>query len=94
MAEPCPPKADIKVRLAPRSSRNQVLGREGDVYKAKVTAAPVKGMANEALVTLLAKRLGVPKKNIEIVSGKSSRLKTVRIRGLHREEIAALLGTA
>jgi uncharacterized protein (TIGR00251 family) len=88
---PCQPKTDIKVRLAPRSSRDQFLGREGDVYKVKVTAAPVKGMANRALVALLAKRLGVPKKNIEVVSGKSSRLKTVRIRGLHQQEIASIL---
>ena len=81
----------IRIRLTPRSSRNQVLGREGGVYRVKVTSPPVNGKANKALVDLLAKRLGVPKGNIEIVSGKSSREKSVRIHGLSLEAVALLL---
>jgi uncharacterized protein (TIGR00251 family) len=77
----------IRIKLLPKSSRNQVVGREGDHFKVKVTAPPVEGKANKALIDLLAKKLGVPKSHIEIISGKSSRLKSIRIDGLSIEEI-------
>ena len=82
---------DIKIKLAPRSSRNEILGREGDGYKVKVTSPPVEGMANKALVALLAEKLGVPKRDIEITAGKTSRMKTVRIHGLSEPEITRAL---
>jgi uncharacterized protein (TIGR00251 family) len=84
-------KTDIKIRVLPRSSRNQIVGRDGDVFKVKGTSPPVDGMANQALIELLAKRLGVPKRRIEIISGKSSRLKSVRIHGLSLEDINSIL---
>ncbi len=77
----------IRVKLLPKSSRNQVVGREGDHFKVKVTAPPVEGRANKALIELLAKKLGVSKSHIEIISGKSSRLKSIRIDGLSQEGI-------
>ena len=80
-------KSDIKVKLLPRSSMNKILGREGDHFKVKVTAPPVEGKANEALITLLSKKLGIPKGRIEIVSGKSSRMKSIRVEGLSIDEI-------
>ena len=80
-------KTLIRIKLLPKSSRNQVVGREGDHFKVKVTAPPVEGRANKALIDLLAKKLGVPKSHFEIISGKSSRLKSVRIDGLSKEEI-------
>jgi len=84
-------KNDIKIKVSPRSSTNRIIGREGDVFKVKVTSPPVEGMANKALVELLAKRLGLPKGNIEIIAGKRSRLKSVRIHGLSLEDITSLL---
>jgi uncharacterized protein len=87
-----PPAAtDIQVRLVPRSSRTELLGREGETYRIKVTAPPVDGKANAALVEFLAKKLGVGKGKIQIVSGALSRLKRVRIAGLSPEEIAGRL---
>jgi uncharacterized protein (TIGR00251 family) len=70
---------------------NKILGREGDHFKAKVTAPPVEGKANEALITLLSKKLGIPKGRIEIVSGKNSRMKLIRVEGLSIDEITAHL---
>ncbi len=84
-------KTDIKVKLIPRSSRNQILGRDNDLLKVKVTSPPVDGLANEALIELLAKRLRVPKGGVEIISGKSSKLKCVRIYGLSSEDVMRLL---
>ena len=82
---------DIKVRLTPRASRTEILGREGDAYKVKVTSPPVQGMANKTLLALLAEKLGVPKRDIEIAAGKTSRIKTVRIYGLTEAEITRAL---
>jgi hypothetical protein len=81
----------IKVKVLPRSSRTEIAGRENDVYKVKLTDPPVEGRANKALIAFLAEKLGVPKRDIEIVSGKTGRLKTIRIRGLTAVEIAQAL---
>jgi len=81
----------IKVKVLPRSSRTEIAGRGNDVYRVKITDPPVEGRANQALIALLAEKLEVPKRDIEIVSGKSGRLKTIRIRGLTADEIAQAL---
>jgi uncharacterized protein (TIGR00251 family) len=82
---------ELKIKLIPRSSRNEILGREGDGYKVKVTSPPVEGMANKALIVLLAEKLGVPKRDIEITAGNTSRMKTVRIYGMTQEDIVRAL---
>jgi len=84
-------ETDIKIKLLPRSSKNQIIGKEGDTFKVKVTSPPVDGKANRALIELLAKRLGLPKSGIKIISGKRSKLKTVRIYGLSLKEIDLFL---
>ena len=84
-------KADIKVKLLPRSSRNEIAGRENDVLKVKVTAPPVEGKANKALEQLLAKRLSLPRRNVKIISGERSRVKSIRIHGLSLEYVNRLL---
>lgn len=82
----------IKVKVLPRSSRTEIAGSENDVYRVKLTDPPVEGRANKALIALLAAKLGVAKRDIEIVSGERGRLKTVRICGLTAGEIAQALG--
>jgi uncharacterized protein (TIGR00251 family) len=81
----------IQIKLIPRSSKNEILDKQGTIYRVKVTAPPVEGLANDALIELLAKRLKVPKRDLEIQSGRRSRLKSVRVRGLSSNEIARLL---
>jgi uncharacterized protein len=81
----------IKVKVIPRSSRTEILGKENDIYRMKLTDPPVEGRANKAVIELLAEKLGVPRREIEIVSGKTGRLKTIRIRGLTAAEIAQAL---
>jgi uncharacterized protein (TIGR00251 family) len=76
----------ISVRVIPRSSRNSLEWEQG-VLKARLTAPPEDGAANEALVALLAERLGIPKCSISIVRGASGRQKTVNIHGMTLEEV-------
>ncbi len=84
-------RAIIRIKVLPRSSSNQIMGREEGVFKVKLTAPPVEGKANKALKEFLAKRLGLPKRDVKIVSGERSRLKSVLIHGLSPREIDALL---
>jgi uncharacterized protein (TIGR00251 family) len=80
-------ETDIRVKLIPRSSKNQIVGREGELIKIKVTAPPVGGQANKALIELLAKKLNKPKSHIRITAGESSRLKTVNIKDCSLKDI-------
>jgi len=86
-----PSKAVIHIRLTPRSSRNEVLGLRDGVFRIKLTAPPVDGKANQALIAFLSKALHVPKGNVMLVSGETSRDKIVRIHGLTGEEVERVL---
>ena len=81
----------LSVRVQPKASKDRILGEHAGALKVSVTAAPEKGKANAAVISLLSEKLGVPKSSIEIVRGETSRLKTVRIRGVAKETVSALL---
>ncbi|MFC1490979.1 DUF167 domain-containing protein [Nitrospinota bacterium] len=70
----------FEVTVQPRASRAAIEGERGGALKIRLTAPPVDGSANRQCVELLAKALRVPKSAVEIVSGKSSKRKRVRIR--------------
>lgn len=80
----------LTVRVIPRSSRNAITWEQG-VLKARLTAPPVDGAANDALIVLLAQRLGLPKRAISIASGATGRQKIVEIAGMTEAEVAAKL---
>jgi uncharacterized protein (TIGR00251 family) len=81
----------FRLRVAPKGRRNEIIGKHGDAIKVRVQAPPVAGKANEALVEFLAEQLGVSRRDVEIVSGHSSRWKQVRVDGVTAEAIRALL---
>ena len=81
----------IQVHLTPRASRDEIAGWQGDVLRVRVAAPPVESKANDALVRLLAKALGLPKSRVGIVAGARSREKTVGIDGLTRDDVLRLL---
>lgn len=76
----------LAVRVIPRSSRNSIEW-EQETLKVRLTAPPVEGAANEALIALLAERLDLPKRSISIVSGATGRQKIVEIVGMAEEEV-------
>ncbi|MCY4578314.1 MAG: DUF167 domain-containing protein [Chloroflexi bacterium] len=85
---------ELDIRVQPRASRNavEIDGDRPDVKPSdmkitvRVTAAPESGKANDAVVALLAKRLGVPKRSIQIVRGHRSRVKRISIDGISSKE--------
>ena len=77
----------IAVRLSPRASRDEVGPFEADVLRVRVTAPPVDGRANPALVRLLEKRLGVARGDVRVVVGETARQKVVAVDGLDEAEV-------
>ena len=72
----------IELRVIPRAKRDAIEGFTNDVLRVRVTAAPQDGSANQAVVKLLASRLGVSRSAIALIRGSKSRDKVVEIAGL------------
>lgn len=79
----------LAVRVQPRASRSRVCGVHGDRIKLQITAPPVEGAANAAVVELIATWLAVPKRAVSLVRGDTSREKTIAIATDHPAELSA-----
>jgi uncharacterized protein (TIGR00251 family) len=79
----------LPVRLQPRASASEVVGERGDRVAIRVTAPPVDGKANEALIRLVADQLGIAKSRVRIIRGDTGRDKLLEIEGLEEAEIRA-----
>ena len=82
----------VAVHVQPRASRSEVVGRHGAALKVRISSPPVDGAANAAVEALFADRLGVPRRAVRVVSGLSSRAKTVEIDGTTEAAVRALAG--
>lgn len=69
----------FKIRVQPRSSRNQVAGVHGDALKINLTAPPVDNAANKACGVFLAQLLSVSRSSVTILSGHTGRNKQVMV---------------
>ena len=90
--EPTSSGVVLRVFVAPRSASTKVLGLHDGMVKVALTAPPVDGAANKALIAFLAKMLGVSKSSVTIVQGETSRRKTVSVEGIEPEEVIRRLG--
>lgn len=81
----------IRVRVQPKASREGVIGEVEGRVRIALTAPPVDGAANAALVAFMAKTLGLPKRGVEITAGTRGREKTIRVDGLRLNEVRAKL---
>ena len=80
------------MRLQPRASRDEILGlNEEGSLRVRVKAPPVDVGANEALVQLLAKTLGIRKGSVTLVSGATARNKIIEVEGLTAGELRTRL---
>lgn len=84
----------LRVRVTPRSSRDEIVGWQEGVLRVRVQAVPVGGRANEAVVRLLADALGLARSAAEVVRGQRGRDKTVRVVGLDEAEVKKRLAAA
>ena len=79
------------VRVVPRASRSEIVGELDGAVKIRLASPPVGGAANAELIKLLSKQLSVPKSNISIISGQTSKTKQIRIAGMAAAELRQIL---
>ena len=84
--------ATLQVRVQPRAFRSEVIGLSEGVLRVRVTSPPIKGKANQAVISLLAEKLGIRPTDLRILKGLNSRNKVIRIEGIRQDEALQRLG--
>ena len=87
----------LRLRVTPGADRAGIVGRHGEGWKVRVTAAPEAGRANDAVLRLLSDVLSLPQSSVSLVSGHAARDKIVVLDGvgpaqIHRRLAAAAAG--
>ncbi len=78
----------IPVRAKPRAGRSRVEGPVDGALVVRVTAPPVEGEANQAVIKTVAEWLGVRRSQVALISGQSSRLKRLQVTGITAAAVA------
>jgi len=81
----------VEIRLQPRGGRDAVVGERDGAVLIRISAPPVDGKANAALIAFVAKRLGVPKGSVTIVRGEAARNKVIRVDGRAADDVRTML---
>jgi uncharacterized protein YggU (UPF0235/DUF167 family) len=84
----------LELVVTPGARTSEVAGPYGEAWKVRITAAPERGRANEAVLDLLADVLGVPRSALALVSGHGGRRKSVAVAGLTAAEAEERLAHA
>jgi uncharacterized protein len=82
------------VKVQPRARQNAVIGTVGDALKLALTASPVEGKANQAVIEFLADFFDIPRSSITIARGATSRLNVIRISGANLQSLQERLQRA
>ncbi|MBI3942105.1 MAG: YggU family protein [Chloroflexi bacterium] len=82
----------LAVRVVPRASQNGIAGIQGEVLKVRLTAPPLDGKANAALIAYLADLLLIRPYQVNLVSGAAGRQKVIQLSGINLAEARARLG--
>ena len=75
-------RTSLRLRVVPGAARSRVVGRYGEAWKVRVSAPPEGGKANDAVLGVLADALDVTRRELELISGRSSRDKVVALDGM------------
>lgn len=92
MIKAIPNGVTIAVKVQPRAKKNAITGTVGDALKLALTASPVEGRANEAVVEFFAKLFRVPRSSVTIAAGATSRNKVVRVAGVSAQTAQQVIG--
>ena len=87
MIRDAPDGAILTVKVIPRAGKTAITGTRDNTLLIRLAAAPVDGAANATLLSLLADALGVPKRQVTILSGEKSRTKHVKVMGVTAEVV-------
>lgn len=83
--------ATLSLHVQPGAKKSECVGLHGEALKIRLAAPPVDGKANEALLRFLAQRLAIPRQQISLKSGQTSRQKVIEIESVTAERLATLL---
>lgn len=83
--------AVLRLRVQPRAGRDAILGWRDGVLRVRVTAPPVEGEANAAVVTLVARALGIAPSTVSVVRRERARDKLVPVAGLTEADVRTRL---
>lgn len=75
----------FEVLIQPKSSIDEITGFHDGRLKIRISAPPFDGKANKRLIEFTSKVFGVPKSNVNIIKGKSSKIKTLKVTGIDKE---------
>jgi hypothetical protein len=89
---PVPNGVRIAVRVQPRASRDALVGVHDGALKIALTAPPVDGEANAALVAFVAAALGVPRRDVRIARGETSKTKVLEVVGVTEDAVRRWIG--
>ncbi|MFN8008360.1 MAG: DUF167 domain-containing protein [Terriglobia bacterium] len=81
----------LLVKVSPGAARSEIQGVENESLKVRLAAPPVDGKANEELIRILSRALGIPKSNVSIRKGHSSRRKLLQVDGLSEVDLRQFL---
>ena len=81
----------LSIYVQPRSHRNAIVGLHGDAVKMRLTAPPVDGKANKAVIAFWAKSLKIPKSAVTMKSGLHNRMKKILLKGVQEKQIRDLV---
>jgi uncharacterized protein (TIGR00251 family) len=86
------PTVRLEVYIQPRASKTELAGMHDGMIRIRIAAPAVENAANRALIDFIAQHLGIPRRNVRIVSGGTSRRKVLELDGVTSDLIAAALG--
>ncbi len=82
----------VKIKISPNSKKNEIIN-EGEISKIKITAQPIDGKANKALIEYLSKTFRIPKTSIQIIKGETSKEKTILFKTTNEEMLQLIYKT-
>jgi uncharacterized protein (TIGR00251 family) len=82
------------VKVQPRARKNAIIGSVGDAIKLAVTAPPVEGQANQAVIEFFAEWFQIARSQVTITSGETSRIKSIRVTGITTQQLRERLAAA
>ena len=84
-------RVTLTLHIQPGAKKTEIAGLHGDALKIRLSAPPVDGKANEALVKFVAEALKLPKSAVNLKSGQTSRRKVLEVQGATTEAVARLV---
>jgi uncharacterized protein (TIGR00251 family) len=87
-------RVTFSIKVHPRATKTAITGTVGDALKISLTAPPVDGKANQAVIEFFADIFKIPRSSVTIASGETSRLKVIRISGTNKMAVEQRLAEA